>query len=291
MAARAKKEEAHRIVVLDKAAGISSAKALGGFKDRFKKVGHAGTLDPFATGVLLVLVGDATRLSNLAMGLKKTYRARVRFGWETDTLDPEGAVVEEVDPGSEPPGLDEAIGSMVGEVEQLPPAYSALKVDGRRAYKLARAGEQPRLEARMVRIDSMERLASAVWPEVDLEVVCGAGTYIRAIARDLGRAVGLPASLVSLRRTAIGPFVADEAGRTHPLLSVVLAAGLKVLDVDREQALRFAAGRDLLLEADAGERWAVRAGAMLVGLGIADGARLKPDAIFSAARRELEQRP
>ena len=280
-------------MVLDKPAGISSAKALGGFKERFFKVGHAGTLDPFATGVLLVLVGDATRLSNLAMGLAKTYLARVRFGWETDTLDPEGAVTAEVDPGLEPAGLAGAIGSMVGEVEQLPPAYSALKVGGRRAYKLARAGEQPQLEPRRVRIDSLERLASAAWPEVDIRVVCGAGTYIRAIARDLGRAVGLPASLLSLRRTAIGPFLAEEADpeRLHPLLEVVLAAGLGVLEVERDAALRFATGRPLELKAERDERWAVRTGGMLVGLGVADGSLLRPDAILSAARRELEQRP
>lgn len=279
MAAR---REAHGFVVVDKAAGQTSARALDDFKRTFRKVGHAGTLDPFATGVLLVLLGDATRLSELAMGLPKTYRATVRFGRETDTLDPEGEVVAEADPG-EP----RALPLETGEIEQVPPAFSALKVKGERAYKLARKGEAPALKPRRVRIDAM-RVVSEAWPEVELEIVCGAGTYVRAIARDLGRAIGLPASLAALRRTAIGPFEPDD-GRIHPPHELVAAAGLPVVETDPDNALRFVTGR--AIPGGPKGRYGVMADGALLGLGRSDGTRLRPDRILAAARRRIETPP
>ncbi|MHC4954938.1 MAG: tRNA pseudouridine(55) synthase TruB [Planctomycetota bacterium] len=278
------------VLVLDKAAGISSAKALNAVKQRFgrkTKVGHAGTLDPFATGVLLALVGDATRLSALAMALDKEYRATVRFGWRTDTLDPDGEVVAELDPGRAPPdGLDEAVRAFVGEIEQQPPAYSALKVNGRRAYDLARKGEATELAPRRVHVYAME-IESVRWPEVDVLVRCGQGTYIRALARDLGEALGLPASLTALRRTAIGPFREPGDELVAPL-RLARAAGLDEIDLDAAEARRFVAGGVVRVSVPDGEPVAVRVRERLIGLGAVRGHVLAPRAVLAHARSDLE---
>jgi tRNA pseudouridine55 synthase len=276
--------KADGVVVLDKPAGISSARALREIKQRYEgKIGHAGTLDPFATGVLLVLVGDATRLSGLAMALPKEYRARVRFGWRTDTLDSDGEVVATCDPG---PERELPLDRFRGEIEQMPPAFSALKVRGTRAYELARKGETPELAPRTVRVDRCE-VEETAWPEVTLRIRCGAGTYIRALARDLGEAIGLPASLVALRRTAIGPFLADDAGTLHPPRDLVRAAGVPECPVDGEDALRFVTGRSVPCSLR-GRAAAVAEGRVL-GLGEADGSRLFPSSVLAHARAEVEQ--
>lgn len=284
-------EPVHGAIVLDKPAGVSSAKALTPRKrelPRKTKIGHAGTLDPFATGVLLALVGDATRLSDLAMELPKTYRATVRFGVETSTLDPEGDVVARADPGSAPPAAW-PLERFLGEIEQVPPAFSALKVGGRRAYELARAGRAPDLPARRVRVDRIEVVADAdvAWPGVVFEVACGRGTYIRSLARDLGAAVGLPASLAALRRTAIGPFTADQDGTCHPPIALVRAAGVPEVALDREAARAVAQGRVV----PAGDRtgtvalvWEGR----LLGLGRVRDGRLHAHVVLSGTRRSVD---
>jgi len=279
------------VLVIDKPAGISSAKALNETKRRFgrkTKVGHAGTLDPFATGILLALVGDATRLSALAMALPKVYRATVRFGWQTDTLDPDGSVVAEADPGAEAPaGLADAAAALVGSIEQMPPAYSALKVDGRRAYDLARAGEAPALKSRIVQVYELV-IEAVAWPRVEITVRCGQGTYIRSIARDLGAAVGLPASLEALRRTAIGPF--DEA-REEPFapLTLTRAAGVSEIALERESAVRFVVGGIVPTEAPDADPCAVTFEGRLIGLGTVEAGVLRPRSVLSRARADLER--
>jgi len=279
------------ILVLDKSAGISSAKALNAVKQRFgrkTKVGHAGTLDPFATGVLLALVGDATRLSDLAMGLGKEYVATVRFGWRTDTLDPDGEVVAACDPGAAAPaGLIDAVAGFVGEIEQQPPAYSALKVRGQRAYDLARRGESPELAPRRVLIDAIE-VESIAWPDVVLRVRCGKGTYIRALARDLGEALDLPASLAALRRTAIGPFRPNGDDLIEPLV-LTRAAGVSEIALDRAEALRFACGSSCPTSAADIDPVAVLCAERLVGLGEARKGMLRPRSVLGRARSDLEQ--
>jgi len=206
----------HGLLVVDKGEDISSARAIEPVKRALrmrKRVGHAGTLDPFATGVLIVLFGDVTRLTESLTDLPKVYRATVIFGERTDTLDIEGEVVERADPGpSAPSGLEASLGEFVGEIEQVPPAYSALKVGGRPAYRLARKGEAPELASRRVKVHEIKLLEDR-WPEVEIEVVCGSGTYLRALARDIGERLGFPASLRALRRTAIGPFLAENGVR------------------------------------------------------------------------------
>jgi tRNA pseudouridine55 synthase len=279
------------IVLIDKPEGPSSAQAIAPLKRRFKgtRVGHAGTLDPFASGLLLVLVGDATRLQDLAMALPKTYVATVRFGRETDTLDPTGAVVAERAPGARPAGLEAAARAFTGEIDQMPPAFSALKVDGRRAYKLAREGKPVDLAPRRVRVHAIA-VRDVRWPDAEIELTTGSGFYVRSFARDLGRALGLPAHLAALRRTHIGPFAAadgDEAA-IRDCLALVEAAGLPLVHVSRQAARAFAEGRPVPAEATG--QVAVLCEGRLVGIGMGGGpGAMIPDVVLSGARRALEE--
>ena len=176
-----------------------------------KKAGHAGTLDPIASGVLLVLLGQAVRVSEYLMDLPKTYRAAVRLGFATDTYDAEGTPVGdrrrvEVTRGQ----VEHALEAFVGEIEQTPPAYSAVKVQGQPAYRLARKGAAVALAARGARIYAI-RLLKFEPPDVEMEVECGKGTYIRSLAHDLGQALGCGGHLAALERTRVGPFSVDSA--------------------------------------------------------------------------------
>ncbi len=172
-----------------------------------RRVGHAGTLDPLASGVLPVLLGRATRLAELIHAYSKTYVAEVRLGVATSTGDAEGAVTEE-QPVPSPLQLDAVLGQFRGDILQVPPAYSAVKVAGQRAYAVARAGGAVTLEARYVIIHSIHVLAT---DPLTLEVTCGTGTYIRSLARDIARALGTVGHLTSLVRTRVGPFQLSEA--------------------------------------------------------------------------------
>jgi tRNA pseudouridine55 synthase len=197
------------IIVLDKPVGISSARAVSRVKrllEKGTKIGHAGTLDPFATGVLLLLVGKATKLCEKLMDGQKVYEATIKLGANTATDDPESA--ELVREGFARPSEEEirgAVGKFVGVISQRPPKFSAMKVGGRRAYKLAREGKAVALAARDVRVDGIEVLEIG-WPLVKVRVVCGRGTYIRALARDLGEVLGTGGYLTELKRTRIGEF-------------------------------------------------------------------------------------
>jgi tRNA pseudouridine55 synthase len=175
------------------------------------KVGHAGTLDPLASGVLIVCLGSATRLIESIQRMPKTYRTVIRLGARSDTLDAAGRFVEVESP--DVPTEEEvrrAIAAQVGGILQRPPDYSALKIKGRRAYELARSGRRVGLPPRLVRVDRVE-LAAYAWPRLELEIDCGAGTYIRAIARDLGETLGCGGLIETLVRTRIGPFTLDRS--------------------------------------------------------------------------------
>ncbi|MFI5401917.1 MAG: tRNA pseudouridine(55) synthase TruB [Planctomycetota bacterium] len=278
------------IVLIDKPVGPSSAQAIAPLKRRLKgpRVGHAGTLDPFASGLLLVLVGGATRLQDLAMKLPKAYVATVRFGAETDTLDPTGTVVASQDPGAQPEGLEAAVAAFTGEIDQEPPAFSALKVEGRRAYRLARQGKPVDLAPRRVRVHSIA-VRDVRWPDATIELTTGSGFYVRSFARDLGKALLLPAHLAALRRTHIGPFAADGADGTTVLdcLKLVEAAGLPLVHVPRAVAHAFAEGRPV--QAAAKGEVAVLCEGSLVGIGKAGGAgAVVPDVVLAGARRAFE---
>jgi tRNA pseudouridine55 synthase len=176
-----------------------------------KKVGHAGTLDPMATGVLILCLGGATRLSEYVMDTPKRYRATVRLGVETDSYDADGQVIAERDAsGITRKDVERLLPTFVGDIEQIPPMYSAIKQRGRKLYELARAGEVVEREARRITIHQCEMVDWSP-PLVALEVACSPGTYIRSLAHDLGNALGVGASLAGLERTMSGSFTIAEA--------------------------------------------------------------------------------
>lgn len=191
-----------------------------------KRVGHGGTLDPFATGVLPVFLGRATRLVEFHLGDRKGYRATVCFGASSTTDDLDGELTPVDGPAPDRAGVEAALAAVRGPISQVPPAFSAIKVEGRRAYAMARAGAVPTLIARDVTIHRIELVD---WDGSDpdrpigvLEIECSAGTYVRAVARDLGRALGGAAYLGALTRTASGAFRLEDA---HPLEAIRTAAG------------------------------------------------------------------
>lgn len=194
-----------------------------------RKAGHAGTLDPLATGVLIVCLGKATRLIEYLVSGRKRYRTTIRFGVTTDTHDADGQILTQQDPSRLTENQIKAIlPQFIGEISQRPPIFSAIKKDGQPLYKRARAGETVDVEPRLVTIDTLEWLA---WqpPDLTIEVVCSPGTYIRALARDLGQAVGLGAHVVALRRTGSGSF-SEVAAVTLDQLKVDWSAHLHPLD-------------------------------------------------------------
>ncbi|MEP7382507.1 MAG: tRNA pseudouridine(55) synthase TruB, partial [Gemmatimonadota bacterium] len=229
------------LLLVDKPAGMSShdvvalaRRALG-----TRKVGHGGTLDPFATGLLLVMSGRGTRLLQFVPADPKVYDATIRFGRETDTDDGTGQVVVADAALPEPSRVREALPALTGDLQQVPPDYSAKHVDGVRAYTIARRGDRPALSAVAVRVDRWELLEQG--PDLlRARITCGTGTYIRALARDLGRAVGSAAYLEALRRVKVGPFSVDDADdvealrsghvRRRPLAAALGAMPLEALD-------------------------------------------------------------
>jgi tRNA pseudouridine55 synthase len=198
---------------LDKPPGVTSRRVVDRVQRLVKpaKVGHAGTLDPLASGVLVVGVGLATRLVEYVQEMPKHYRATFLLGRTSTTEDVDGDVTEMED--AVPPSrqrLEQVAGQMTGEIEQRPPAYSALKVSGRRAYDLARAGQPVELAPRTVRIDRLE-IVRYEYPQLCLDVVCGSGTYVRSLGRDLAERAGSAAVMAALERTAIGRFAIADA--------------------------------------------------------------------------------
>jgi tRNA pseudouridine55 synthase len=204
----------HGLLVLDKPGGMTSRDAVDRAQRWFPRgtrIGHTGTLDPLATGVLVLCVGSATRLTEYVQAMAKTYRAGVLLGARSDTDDADGTVTPAV--VAQPPdraAVVRALAGFVGEIAQVPPAYSAAKVSGRRAYDLARRGLGVSLQARKVRVYAID-LVAYEYPRLEVEVRCGKGTYIRALARDLGDRLGCGALIETLRRTRVGPFQADAA--------------------------------------------------------------------------------
>jgi len=202
------------VLNLDKPAGISSAAAVGRVKrllPRGTKIGHAGTLDPFATGVLLLLIGKATKLCESLMDQPKQYETTIKFGETTATDDCDSPAMPT--PGCREVSIDEIkrlLPGFVGEISQRPPDFSAMKINGRRAYDLARRGNAVKLSPRPVRIDSLEILSYA-WPLLQLRIDCGRGTYIRSLARDIGAQLGVGGHLTQLRRTRVGDFYIASA--------------------------------------------------------------------------------
>jgi tRNA pseudouridine55 synthase len=213
MARRKKGEPVHGWLVLDKPSGITSTAAVAAAKRLFNaaKAGHAGTLDPLASGILPIAFGEATKTVSFVVDGTKSYRFTVRWGAETDSDDAEGVVLRESDDRPPRADIEAALPAFTGSIMQVPPSYSAIKIEGARAYDLAREGEEFEIAARPVEI---ERLEIADIPDADhcvFEADCGKGTYVRALARDIGRHLGCFGHVSALRRTRVGPFGEEAA--------------------------------------------------------------------------------
>ena len=224
------------LLLIDKPAGLTSHDVVAAVRKRFgSKVGHAGTLDPMATGLMLLGVGAATRILQFLVGLDKSYEATVRLGWATDSDDATGERIE-VDGSVALPAvqeIDAVLQQLSGEHDQLPSRFSAKKVAGKRAYAMARAGEEFELKPSRVTISKIERTGelrrSADALDFDIRVDCSSGTYIRAIARDLGNALGCGGHLTALRRTRIGNFNIEAAVAPEVVSLIPLANALRLL--------------------------------------------------------------
>jgi len=213
MARRRKGLPIHGWLVLDKPQGMTSTQAVSRVRHLYgaQKAGHAGTLDPLATGVLPIAFGEATKTVPFAVEGNKQYRFTVRFGAATDTDDADGTIVATSDRRPTLPEIEAALPSFVGEISQVPPRYSALKVGGARAYDLARDEEDFELAARPALIESLTLIDMPDPDHCVIEARCGKGTYVRALARDLGIALGSLAHVTELRRTRVGPFAEEAA--------------------------------------------------------------------------------
>ena len=213
MGRRKKGDPVHGWLILDKPLEMTSTQAVSRVRRLFnaQKAGHAGTLDPLASGLLPIALGEATKTVPFAQEGSKAYLFTIRWGVSTATLDAEGEITGESDVRPGPDEIESALAEFVGEIEQVPPKFSAIKVDGERAYDLARAGETVELKARPVRIDSLSLVDS---PNRDLAVIemrCGKGAYVRSLARDLAAALGAEGHVAALRRTEVGAFNLEDA--------------------------------------------------------------------------------
>ena len=279
--------ERHGFLNIDKPAGMTSRDVV----DRVcrivgsKRVGHAGTLDPLATGVLVVAVGKATRLVEYVQSQRKIYRAGFLLGQTSDTDDVEGTVTvsERVEPPTQEE-VDQALKPFIGRLQQTPPKFSAIKLQGRRAYDLARAGAEVDMRPRPVDVYRIE-VEEYSFPKLRLEIECGSGTYIRSIARDLGESLRIGGLMETLQRTAVGVFELKDAAsldrfehedwRTHlrPLLDG--CAGMAAAQLDAEQRRHFDAGRGfpfMLEGVNQPCEAAVVSGSTLIGIGVFDPA-------------------
>ncbi|MFL0578445.1 tRNA pseudouridine(55) synthase TruB [Dietzia sp. 179-F 9C3 NHS] len=286
------------LVVVDKPGGMSSHDVVARLRRFFgtRKVGHAGTLDPMATGVLVVGIERATKLLGLLALETKSYEATIRLGETTSTDDAEGETTGRVDAaGVTDEAIDAGLAALTGEISQVPSAVSAIKVHGRRAYERVRAGEEVELRARPVTVTRFEVLARRRSGEtVDLDVVvdCSTGTYIRALARDLGAGLGVGGHLTALRRTAVGPFGLDlartlEELEAEPRLSLDLdAAALASFprrDIDALEAEGLRHGRWLEARGDAGVVAAVGPDGRVAALVSESGRRASPVVVMRPA--------
>lgn len=290
------------VLPIDKPEGPTSHDIVGAVRKATgqRRVGHTGTLDPFASGLLLVCVGKATRLAEYFSGLDKTYEAVARLGVLTDTLDRDGSVVAE-SAGWEAltaERIEASLEELRGEIRQVPPAFSAKKVDGERAYRSARAGRAVDLAPATVTVQSLE-LTSLDLPFASFTVTCSSGTYVRALARDLGEALGVGAHLTSLRRTAVGTWGVGDAISLHDLSRPDLVAAaavaplaalrhLPTVEVDEEVAARLRVGQSVALSGadrpdvrDASPVAVAHAGTLLA-IGETTEGVLRPRKVFAA---------
>ncbi len=305
MARRKKGSVINGWLVLDKPRGVTSTQAVGIVRRIFdaQKAGHAGTLDPLATGILPIAFGEATKTVPFAVDGEKAYRFTVRWGEETDTDDAEGTVVRTSELRPSVADIKALLPEFIGEISQVPPAFSAIKIEGERAYDLAREGQKVEITPRLVVIKSLAILATPDADTTMFEAACGKGTYVRAIARDIGRRLGCLGHVVELRRTRVGGFAeedaislqrlreledADDGGAAlmQALLPVETAlADIVGINVTSSDAARLARGQSVLLRGRdapimAGPAYAMCKG-QLVALGEIDQGEFRPLRVFN----------
>jgi tRNA pseudouridine55 synthase len=300
------KRDVNGWLLLDKPVGMTSTHAVSVAKRLYqaKRAGHAGTLDPLASGCLPIALGEATKTVPFVMDGRKTYQFTVRWGEERDTDDAEGKVVAMSETRPTADAIRALIPQFSGTIEQVPPRFSAVKVEGERAYDLARDGEVVELEARPVVIHRLDLVAVPDADHAVLAAECGKGTYVRALARDMGRALGCLGHVVALRRTGVGPFreqdavtldrlqtaAPPEGGDLRPLMALLQpvaagVSGLPALAVSRADAGRLARGQPVLLRGrDAPILQgviAVSTQGELIALAEAEQGELRPRRIFN----------
>jgi len=285
----------HGWVVLDKPLALGSTKAVGRVRWLFEaqKAGHAGTLDPLATGILPIALGEATKTVPFLVDAAKAYEFDISFGVSTETLDAEGEVTGRSDVRPKTDAIKAVLPRFTGNVEQVPPKYSAIKIDGKRAYDLARAGVAVEMKTRIVRIDAVS-LVQQSGDVASFTVDCGKGTYVRSLARDICEALGAEGHVSRLRRTRVGPFdlsqsvtlealEADE-DRTSALCPVAAALpDMPRLDIDEAQAKELRFGRDIPVDRahPDGTEVGVFLNTHLVAIGSCDDGLFHPRRVFT----------
>ncbi len=298
----------HGWLVLDKPFDMTSTAAVGAVKRLFgaRKVGHGGTLDPLATGVLPIALGEATKTVQFVMDSTKRYRFTVRWGEERDTDDAEGEVIATSDTRPTREEIEALLPDYTGEIAQLPPKFSAIKVRGERAYDLARDGEEVELKPRLVMIHELRLVAMPDADTAVFEAATGKGAYVRALARDMGRDLGCLGHIAHLQRTAVGPFRlddaitlekleelrhkdADPAALDAALLPIETAlADIPALAVDQQQAARLVNGQPVLLRGAqaplAEDMVLVTWKGKPVALGTVEAGELRPRRVFNLGR-------
>ncbi len=275
------------LLLIDKPKGPTSHDVVDAVRRSLgtRKVGHAGTLDPMATGLLVVCVGRGTRLLRYLSGLDKTYEGTARLGEETDTLDADGQIVARYDVAVTEERLLDIVSTFTGSIQQVPPAYSAVKIDGEPAYRAARRGDEVAPAPRAVRIDRFDVTSYDGVRDFDFVVECSGGTYIRSLAADVGRTLACGAHLTRLRRTRVGPFgleqacVLDELDAPLPIEAAV--AHLPRLDLDEHEAEAAGSGRPLGPAGIEGPYGVYGPDGRLIGIYRDDIAKAKPEMILA----------
>ena len=305
---RRDKRDVHGWVVLDKPVGMTSTHAVSVVKRLFsaKRCGHAGTLDPLASGALPIAMGEATKTVPFVMDGRKLYRFTIQWGQERDTDDSEGRVVQSSDMRPTADQIRAVLPSFTGAIQQVPPRYSAIKIEGERAYDLARDGQTVELKARTVDIGRLELIEVPDADHAVLEAECGKGTYVRSLARDIGCLLGCYGHICALRRTAVGPFTektmilleqleavchraaAGEGNLADALMPVETALDdIPALAVDRSDAARLTRGQAVLLRGRDAPNFrgtvSVTVAGQLLALAELDRGEIVPKRVFNLA--------
>ena len=273
-------------MLVDKPSGVTSHDVVDVVRRslRTRKVGHAGTLDPMATGLLILGVGRATRLLRYLGDLPKSYAATGRLGEETDTLDADGRIVGSAPVDVSRAEIERACAALVGDSLQTPPAYSAVKVGGRKLYEAARKGDALDAPARRIRVDAFE-VSAFDGRDVEVRITCSGGTYVRVLVADVGRALGCGAHLVRLRRTAIGPFQVEDArppgeGTPEPIERAI--GHLPKICLEPEEARAASHGRILAPAGIDGPYAVYGPDDALKGIYRDDGAKARPEVVLAS---------